>query len=305
MKKIEDLTTEQEEMLDPIAERYLRELIDPPPFSMPPVIAWLDVVYQLYEMPVYQLYEMPRPSRIEVVDSPFAALRMASELTDAPQSTTDWCGVSDSGWLAFYEVFERIGVLSEDETVEIRALREFGRIAWDMILMDECAIVIRRPASLHVDDDGNLHSSSGPVIEWHDGEKDFAYHGTWIPERMVTDPLSYTRAEYLAITNTEERRALSEIAGWNWVMRLLGGSTVDEWIDPHTRLRYELIVCQDMTQRLLRKQSPPLQNGEQPFYIEPVHEGLRTARAARKWQATDLTPEECEGDPELEYEIET
>lgn len=293
---LETLTATQERGLDRIANRYIAELTRPPRFTRRAIDAWLTVAYSLYGLPV--------PARVEIVDSPFAALQLAAELTGQKQAATDWCGIADGGWLSFYEYFADINILSAEEFADAAKLRDFGRVAWDSVLLDECAIVIRRPKSLRVDDEGNMHSTSGPAIEWRDGEKDFAYHGTWVPERMVLDPRGYSAAEYAAITNTEERRALSEIAGWEWVIELIGGSTVDTWTDPVTKLRYDLIACSD-GQRLLQKQSPRLANGKQPTYVEPVHEGLRTARAARKWQATSLAPADCEADPELRYGQET
>lgn len=293
---LESLTTAHERTMGSIANRYIRELTDPPRYSKKAILAWLEVAYRLYDLEI--------PNRIEIVNSPHRALALASELTGAQESSLDWTGVSDGGWLAFYEFFRSIDVLTAEDVADVLALRDFGRSAWDSVLLDECAIVIRRPKQLHVDDDGNLHRTTGPAIEWRDGERDYAYHGTWIPERMVTAPRSYTKAEYLAITNTEERRALSEIAGWDWVVSLLGGTTINEWIDPITRLRYELIACED-GQKLLRKESPQLANRSQPSYIEPVHEDLKTAQAARKWQATTLGVPECEADPGLDYGVES
>jgi hypothetical protein len=295
-KQMELDTPEHNRHFDAVADRYIYELTHPLPFEMAPVLRWLDVAYRLYDL--------KRPERVEIVDSPFAALKLATELTGETQDRPDCCGVADGGWVALYECFHDFQVITPEESADVLALRDFGRVACDSVLLDECAIVIRRPSVLLVDDDGNMHSSTGPCIQWADGECDYAHHGTWIPKRMVEAPTSYTKEEYLAITNTEERRALSEIAGWNWVLELLGGSSLDRWVDPATGLSYELLGC-DGGQRLLRKQSPPLANGTQPFYVEPVHEDLRTAQAARKWQATTLAPVECERDPELSYGIET
>ncbi len=296
MDKLETLTAKQEKLLVTTANRYIKELTKPPPFRRTDIFAWLDVAYRLYDM--------PRPARVEIVDSPMCAMALASELTGTREDQLDWCGIADGGWVAFYEVFAAIGILTAEEASDVIKLRNFGRSAWDSVLLDECAIVVRRPKSLCVDDDGNLHSTTGPSIEWRDGHADYAYHGTWIPARMVLAPREYTKAEYVAITNTEERRALSEIAGWDWVVSLLGGKVLDSSRDLRTGLLYELIACED-GQRLLRKQSPKLETGKQPLYIEPVHEGLRTAMAARKWQATALTPQQCESDPSLEYGNET
>lgn len=298
--KLEDLTPEQDALCDRVAEEYIADLTAPrDPAVMPDMGAierWLDVAYRLYDL--------PRPKRIEIVGSPFAALKLAGELTGEEHENTDWCGTGDGGWVSFYDYFGRIGVLTEEdkEAAEVRALRDFGREAWDSVLLDECAIVIRRPLAIVVDGEGRLHNDRGPCIEWADGEKDFSWHGIWVPERTIVDPRSYTRAEYEAITNTEERRALCEIAGWDWVAALLDARIVDTWTDVSTSLVYELLSHPGG--KMLRKQSPALQNGSQPTYVEPVHEDLSTARAARKWQATDWTPTQCERDPALTYRTE-
>jgi hypothetical protein len=299
--KLETLTPVQEKLMSEVSDRYISELTAPPKFNLRHVNRWLAVAYGMYDMPV--------PSRVEIVDSPAAAMRLASELLGEPQRELDWCGVGDGGWVSFYDYFAQIGVLTDEEAVEVRALRDFGRSAWDSLLLDECAIVVRRPKLLRVDDAGNLHSSSGPSIEWADGERDWAHHGIWIPERMVSDPRGYSREEYMAITNTEERRALGELAGWEWVISLLGGAVVDSWTDPETSLEYELVGCAG-GQKLLRKQSPELSGSRRGVqrvrYSEPVHEQLVTARAARKWQAIpQLTPEQCESNPVLVYGVET
>lgn len=296
MDTLNELNREQEALAEEVAEEYIRDLLEPALPDGHTITRWLDVVYALYER--------ERPKRIEIVESPRAALALASSLTGSVQAYTDDCGIGDGGWLAFYDFFRRIEVLSAEEAADVIALRDFSRVAWDTVLLDECAIVIQRPVALRVDDDGNLHCSSGPCIAWADGERDFAWHGTWVAERMVVDPRSYTREEYLAITNTEQRRALSESGGWAWVADLLGATSVDSWTDPATQLRYELLGCPN-GDKLLAKQSPLLQDGSQPRYLELVHEDLVTARAARKWQATRLSVAECERDSTLIYGIET
>lgn len=295
-KEKEELTLEEVALADAVAEEYIADLVRPTLPDGPTITRWLDIVYRLYDR--------DRPARVEIVESPCAALDLASSLTGQREICTDYCGVGDGGWVAFYDYFHRIGVLSKEDCADVLALRDFMRVAWDTVLLDECAIVIQRPTMLRLDDAGNLHSATGPCIEWVDGFKDYAWHGTWVPARFILAPRSHSKQEYLAITNTEQRRALSEAAGWTWVAEILVTTIVDSWTDPDTSLRYRLLRCEGGA-LLLSKQSPPLQDGSQPSYVEPVHEDLRTARAARKWQATDLTPSECEIDPDLSYGVET
>src|ERR1700677_3187645 len=290
---LQELTPKQLKLCDEIAEEYIRDLPKPTKPRMPAIKRWLQIAYGLYNKQA--------PDRIEIVASPFAACALATELTGEKQTSTDYCGIETGGWVSFYEYFHRIGILKDDEFEQVEALRDFIRCAWDTILLDECAIIVARPTALRLDDAGNLHAAGKPCIEWSDGNQDFAWHGIWVPEKIVMAPHSYTKDEYLTIANTEERRALSEAAGWDWVAKLLGAEPADAWVDPGTGLKYELLSCKDGT-KLLSKQSPKLKDGSQPRYMEPVHEDLKTARAARKWQATILTPEECERDSDLTYD---
>ena len=292
---LEVLTEDQDAICEAVAAEYIADLTKPTKPDMEIIRAWLKIVYGFYDKPL--------PGRIEIAKSPDAALALATELTGEKQTTLDDCGIGDGGWVSFYDAWNRVGVLKDDEVSDLLALRAYMRVAWDTVLLDECAIVVQRPIVLCVDDNGNMHSASGPCMEWEDGHKDFAWHGAWVPERVIMSPRSYSREEYMAITNTEERRALSEAAGWEWVLQLLGGKTIDAWIDPATNLAYALIKC-DNGPSLLQKQSPALKNGSQPLYVEPVHEDLRTAAAARKWQSTRLSVAECEANPKLEFGLE-
>ena len=295
----ESLTKGQELLCDQVADDYILQSMTYQTPDLAVIRAWLHVVYGL------EPYRLAVPDRIEIVSSPEAAYRLASELTGTVQSSLDWIGLGDDGWIAAYYFYERVKVLSDAEMAEVHLLRDYIRVAWDSILLDECAIIVARPTAIHVDENGEPHCASGPCIEWGDGEGYFAWHGQWVPERIIRDPKSYSKDEYLAITNTEERRVLGEIAGWDWIGRLLGGTVIDTWKDPTTGLTYGLWRCADGGPTLLRKQSPTLKDTSQPWYTEPVHEDLRTAAAARKWQATRLSVAECERDPSLSYEVES
>lgn len=236
------------------------------------------------------------------------ALAVANARTGGSDRHLDRWGPGDSGWIACRDFGVRIGVLPPDDpdVIGLLALRDFTRCAYDTILLNDLAIVVPLPTELHVDDLGNLHCATGPAIRWDDEDQEFAWHGQFVPPRMVLSPESYTRDEYLAITNTEERRALGEILGWEKICTLLGATPIDAWTDPRTSLRYELLGAEG-GRRFLRKLSPKLKGGGgQPSYVEPVHRDLRSAQAARKWQAVrGLSAEQCEKDPELVYGVET
>jgi len=288
------MTDEHKALIGEMVQEYHHFIRNPNPFDMDTVKAWL--------VSAYSLYGATCPERIEVVPSTQVALDLATELTGAKQVSIDWCGIPDSGWVACYDFLERIGTDLGPNVEHVRNLREFIRCAWGMILLDEAAIVIKMP-KLSMDDEGRAHAAGGPAVLWENGEMAYAWHGTWISKRMAEDAKSYTKEDYAAITDTEVRRAFGEIVGWDHVVNLLGAVTVNVWTDPSTSLTYELLksAIAGVDLKWLRKQSPKLQTGEQPLYIEPVHEDLRTAQAARKWQAVLNTPAECEADPVLSY----
>ncbi len=87
---------------------------------------------------------------------------------------------------------------------------------------------------------------------------------------------------------------------------------IDKWFDTDKCLHYELWDFKkrfEMTPRLLKMESPEVIDGSRPQYIEPVHPTLKTCQAARKWQWTLKdgpwpTPEECNNNPEMVFEVE-
>lgn len=291
---LEQLSPEQEALIPVVVEDYMRLRNPPQTYDPEAVKTWLTRVYAMYDKPL--------PDRIERCLSPAAAIRLAAELAGtAPEDTElDWMGVSDSGWVSFYDYWHRVGVLTDEEAKEPLELKAFMFSVWDAALFDECAIVVEHPELISVDSDGNLHSAIGPCIRWADGEQDFSWHGVWVPEKVIMEPTSVTRAEYVAM-NSEVRRAVDERTGNAFIVGLLGAEKVSEWKDPVTGLEYALYRANETRENWLRKQSPVLQNGSQPIYYERVHEDLRTAQAARKWQATRLSAAECEKEPELVY----
>jgi len=179
-------------------------------------------------------------------------------------------------------------------------------------------IVSDRPLELHKDDQHRPHREDGPSHIWSDGVELYHWHGTRVPARLIVEPESYTAEEIKAIDNTEVFRAMAERLDWDKTLEKLGSKTLDSWQDPKTKLHYELVeaTIAGESARFLRKESPETKTGERPHYMEPVHEGLKTAQAARKWQAMAAfldegdeegarkLVDEANKNPDLEYKWE-
>jgi hypothetical protein len=293
---LNELSPEQLQLCDNIAAEFISYNESPLPINMEHIERWLTLCYGYMQQPMVK--------DIRIVGSVKAALALATELTGVEQRNCDNVGASDSAWVAFYTAWHKLGVLTDEESKDVLALKDFISCAWDHILLDEAAIVIQRP-TFKTNEQRALHCNDGPAVTWPDGGTQYWLNGTYVSERIVMQPQSFTRQEYLDITNTEIRRAYCTHVGYKFVFELLGAEEIDMWIDEKTNLIYKLFACKyDPTIKILQQLSPPLADGSQPVYLEPVHEDLRTAQAARKWQATEWSPEDCEDNPELEYQYE-
>lgn len=294
-----ELTKEQESVVEATAQEYLAILHRGDEVDIAAATPALEMIYGFFNE------KLPD---VEVCDSPESALRKAKELGVSSPSF-DWCGASDAGWIAHYDAFLRIGVITDEEAkdlLKMRALLFAG--VYDTILLDGRALVIRFPHTVKLDNNGDLHCADGPAIAWRDGKQEYSWHGVFVDQKLIETPEQYSKREALALP-TEKRRALCERVGWEKAMELFGCELSDTWTDPKTGLKYELFRGNDLA--ILRKQSPVLMTGEQPHYCEPVHTELKTAQAARKWQAVTrpdsdpaATARACNKNPALEYSVE-
>ena len=174
--------------------------------------------------------------------------------------------------------------------------RDYAEHAGPRWLLHDVAIVCDRPDVLKLrDSDGRSHCEDGPVVKWRDGAASYYWHGTRVPRRVIEDPASYTREEILAIKNSEVVRALAEKLGWEAFLGKLGALTISTCAiacngedGQSVTLKYELLETQDNfadgQPKWLRMQSPRLQDGNQPYYIEAVDPRLTSAESARTWR---------------------
>lgn len=294
-----DLTPEHDVVLDQVTAEYLALLQRGDEMDMDKVRPMLELIYSYYDKPVPE---------IEIIDGLEAALLRAREL-GIVNPYFDWCGAGDAGWLAHYEALTRFGLQSDEEAGDLRKMQAFlhGGV-YDTILLDERALLVRFPKEVHTNERGDLHSATGPAIAWRDGQAEYAWNGVFVTKELIEAPEAFTKEKVLGLA-TEQRRAFCEHFGWGRTLALLECKLVDTWADPATALKYELYEGPD--EKIINKQSPPLQDGSQPWYPEPVHRELKTAQAARKWQAMMRRGQDplsvaraCNKNPALTYGVE-
>jgi hypothetical protein len=92
-------------------------------------------------------------------------------------------------------------------------LAHFNLMVSGYWLGKEVALVVRKPRLLAFDDAGRLHSATGRCVEYRDGWGFFAWRGVPVPERVILDPDSLTREDFLGEDNLESRRVVQERMG--------------------------------------------------------------------------------------------
>ena len=259
---------------------------------------------------LYELTDVKKPKEVLIVDDPFAAQSDANR-RNGTKNYYYPMGIGlgyDAGWTAFYDFFTRIGILNDSRFDKWLKFIRSG--VWDTLLFENVAYIVRRPIQVLKDTAGRLHCENGGAIAWRSGYKNYFWHGTPVTEKIILHPQDITKEEILSEKNSEVSRAIAEKLGWDEYLKRVDSILVDKWFDCQTKQHYELYDFKkrkgSMMPRLLKMESPELNDGTRPYYIEPVPPEIKTAQAARKWQF--MKPDgswpgidECNANPELTF----
>lgn len=300
---LNDLTPEQDKLADELSNEYILDA-----HCGETLINQRQAANVLQK--IYALAELSAP-RILFLDGPMEAIQFCKEELKTEVDTIDWFGIGyDSGWVSFFDYFQRIGVLARDDE-EFNLIKDFLRSGvWATLLFENLAICIPRPNTVKTDAQGSLHCENGPAILFDDNYGEYAWHGAWVTEQIIMKPETLTKKQILKEKNSEVQRAIAEKLGWEKYLKLVDVKLIDKWFDANTSCHYELYDFKRrlgvLQPRLLKMESPELNDGTRPFYIEPVPPESKTCRSARRWQCDPSRPEitECNKNPELVFEQE-
>lgn len=130
---------------------------------------------------------------------------------------------------------------------------------WMFDLNSSC-LISNRPTSLSFDEQNHLHESNGkPAIEYADGFKVYAHHGTWIPEKYGSIPSSQWKSQWLLKEeNAELRRILIKVIGYNKICEELGAIELNSWNE------YTLLKIDNYTEINNTQNS---QNNSEPMHL--------------------------------------
>ena len=189
-----------------------------------------------------------------------------------------------SGWTAYLSFFRHVAKL------ELPIYAKFD--PWEKatihgswrIMHTEFCIVSDRPEVLTVDDQRRPHNANGPFCKWRDGSRLYSWHGIRVPAWCIEQKDKITKETILAETNTEIRRAMCEIVGWDRAMEMFGGKIIDA--DECLGLPRSLIETTIAGEKvhLLRMTNGTVENGVRRQFVEGVPLTVKTCHEAVAWQ---------------------
>lgn len=229
---------------------------------------------------LYSLADLKSPE-ILICPSP---IDMAIEAGLKKGESIDYLGNGyDSGWTAFYDYFERIGIEFEEE-IGFSQWKDFilNSGVFATVMYENVAFVCIRPCVVKRNQNDDLHCVDGPAIAWRDGYCEYALNGIFVDENIVM-----THAEklnpILVVTekNAEIRREIVRKIGIERVIQKLGSETID------SQDGYELLLLdlKDGRKReFLKMKNPSIGT----YHIEGVLPGTKTVKEALEWRNNGL-----------------
>ena len=98
--------------------------------------------------------------------------------------------------------------------------------------MRGAVVLTDRPTVIARDGQGRLHSQTGPALAYSDGWTIHAVHGVRVPAEIIEHPEAITVDRILTDPNTEVRRVMIDLRGWDWFTAAAGLRLVDTADDP-------------------------------------------------------------------------
>jgi hypothetical protein len=189
-----------------------------------------------------------------------------------------WYGnYSDYGWISFYDFFEKIGIVENENFNKFREILKCN--VYDMIQLEGLCVVCGLPKNIKRNDNNNLHSLEGPAIEWKDG-----YCQYWIDDvyfdKELFDKITkkeISAQEVVRLENIEQRYIALKTIGAEKILKELDAELI------HKTDRNELYgldgIIKDKTIKMLKYKCPS--TGRE--YVKFVPYEMKNADEAQGW----------------------
>lgn len=204
-------------------------------------------------------------------------------------------GQHDANWLAFYDYFREVLGLVE-ETKSLDGFWEIGESAGWFLPFDEYCFICERHEIVSVDEQGRLHSETGPALKYPptpafpDGFKLYVHHGVRIPEHVIERPETITLQEIDNESNAEVRRVMVTQYGEGKYLVDSGAKVVseDEW---GILYRKQMRDDEDMVQVMVKNSTPEPDGSIKTYFlrVDPEYRMLMpNNRFGAKFEPTPL-----------------
>lgn len=195
-------------------------------------------------------------------------------------SFADYGSVTDYGWVAFYDFFERLGLLSHDNYTEFKKLLNAG--VFDMIQLNGFCLVCPLPKLVKRDELNRLHSDTGAAIQWKDKYGQFYLYGVRFEKKLfnkiIKRKLSFK--EVVGIENMEQRMAALKVYGAESLLESTSAQLLDS---KHGYDLYQVDGVFNQSAYYL-KYSCPSTGRVYVSGVDPVIGSKKNAMAALEWK---------------------
>ncbi len=141
----------------------------------------------------------------------------------------------------------------------------------------EFAVVCDRPTLLR--HENNVpHCADGPAVAWSDGFQAWYWRGVAVPRAWIETPDAVDCKAILSWRNIEQRRAATEILGWDRILGSVRARVVDQDTDPMIGTLLEADIPDSPGSRFLR-----VLCGTGRTFVLSVPPSVTTAREANAW----------------------
>ena len=175
--------------------------------------------------------------------------------------------------MAFYGFFHEVL-----EPNKLQWLDRTNQLVSGYGLFENEAILIRKARLLTLDDNGRLHNEVQKCMEYRDGWGFYAWHGTRVPEYVITTPKELVTKElWLKEENQEIKRCLVEKVGYDKFLEWFKPATIDTWVDYKLHHIFEQVDGEEL--RLLQMKDTSTER----IYFLRVPPTVKTCREAVAW----------------------
>lgn len=135
-------------------------------------------------------------------------------------------GSLSGSWISFYDFFLTEKIV--DNIDMVKGLIECAKVCgWFMPFKDFC-IVGEKPNAINRDSVGRLHSTDSAAISWQDVYELYFVHGVSVLPEVIKNKANITVAQIDAEQNSERKRILLELFGWDRYILESGAKVVHE-----------------------------------------------------------------------------